>query len=329
MTGSFYCVPSGKATVIYRVYNPPKLRYKYPDGDWQEITALNGGQLTYTREREPGQCCPREYYVNFSIKIVRCFDMATIVNTTRDALVPGKIRGFYLGLMPGRITGTHFYAQIENCDGSISYRSIYSRISNFVTTGCPNKNGSTSNIYLPACSFTINSIVPEDQGLDNCGDCVFQVFEDGQLIFQQKNPDCPQVANIPCSLSETENQIAITKIPYLERVEVVPYAYEAFGLNTYRVPIPSECLNVYQSNITALIPPTEGVPVPTQISGYQFVDQICSAPGCPPPKFEVICQGKECPDGTCTCVNGNTVCCYNDQGIAVEQIPLDQYTGQL
>lgn len=323
MTGSFYCVPSGKATVIYRVYNPPKLRYKYPDGDWQEITALNGGQLTYTREREPGQCCPREYYVNFSIKIVRCFDMATIVNTTRDALVPGKIRGFYLGLMPGRITGTHFYAQIENCDGSISYRSIYSRISNFVTTGCPNKNGSTSNIYLPACSFTINSIVPEDQGLDNCGDCVFQVFEDGQLIFQQKNPDCPQVENIPCSLSETEQQITTTKVPYLERFEVVDYGYGIIalpgGINIDYYDIPPECLNLYVSTITA--PTKYGTP-DNSAPNYHYVAQICSAPGCPPPQYQVICGDVEqCPEGTCEVDCGTVICCYGSDGKPVKTIP--------
>ena len=80
MTGSFYCVPSGKATVIYQVYEGAKLRYKYNNEDWQEITPNNGGELTYTTEElppPPGQC-PVRYKVDWSTFVF------TSSSTTRE-----------------------------------------------------------------------------------------------------------------------------------------------------------------------------------------------------------------------------------------------------
>ena len=42
----------------------------------------------------------------------------------------------------------------------------------------------------------------------------------------------------------------VEKLPYLERLEVVPFAYQNFGFSLYQADIPDECLNIYLNDST-------------------------------------------------------------------------------
>jgi hypothetical protein len=169
--------------------------------------------------------------------------------------------------------------------------------------------------------------------VQNCSpnQCQFKVFKNGQTIYNETRSTCPEVQKISCTLSEQNKAVKVNKLPYLERVEVVPYAYLNFGLNVFQAAIPSNCLNIYNNLTTTIIPLFNGFPTPSNSSqaNYNFVDQICSYPGCPPPQFDVICdcQCQSCPGDTCPIECGDHICCYNDYGVSVQTIPKANYCG--
>jgi hypothetical protein len=129
--------------------------------------------------------------------------------------------------------------------------------------------------------------------------------------------------------------IEIKKLPYLERVEVRNQSINPtfIGLSNAPIldvsPLPPECLNVYLTYILA--PPilSNYVPLPGVFNPYQFIAQICSAPGCPPPLYDVICSDccEKCPDYTCPIECGDEICCYNDYGVSVQTIPKSNFCG--
>ena len=50
--GTFHCIPQGCGRVLYQEYLPPKVRWRYPGEDWQEIEGDN-----YEVDNRPAQCC--------------------------------------------------------------------------------------------------------------------------------------------------------------------------------------------------------------------------------------------------------------------------------
>jgi hypothetical protein len=173
---------------------------------------------------------------------------------------------------------------------------------------------------------------------DTCGNlsssCIFKVFKNGAIVHTETRTVCPEVEKIPCKLSDINHSIEIKKLPYLEKVEVVPYAYSAYKLPGVTAPIvqadkiPAECLNIY-NNAIYVIPPS-GIGIYSNATPFDsFVAQICSAPGCPPPEYQVICdcQCQTCPGDTCPIECGDRICCYNDYGVSVQSIPKSDYCG--
>ena len=75
----------------------------------------------------------------------------------------------------------------------------------------------------------------------------------------------------------------------------------------------------------------ETVPLPGAVNPYVFIAQISSAPNCPPPEYTVICDCamcESCPDGTCPVECNGHICCYDTTtGVAVKEIPIDEYCG--
>ena len=182
----------------------------------------------------------------------------------------------------------------------------------------------------PGSIYRIVDAVRVDGGVENCTQCFFSVYRGREIVHTEVRDNCPQVEQLPCRLSDVINEIKIEKIPYLQRLEVVDFFYQNFGLNVYQRKIPDECWNVYR-NLTTVIPPaSQGIPVPANnLQGdYELILQICSAPGCPPPEYNVICDCdcEKCPDGTYPVECGNHVCCYDTStGKAIKEIEIEKF----
>jgi len=166
--------------------------------------------------------------------------------------------------------------------------------------------------------------------------CKFTIYKEGEIIYQEIRDDCPEVEQTDCRLSDIQRQITIEKEAYLQRVEIRNQNIDLIFVSPLEVPLldvsqlPNNCLNIY--NTYTLAPPilSNFVPLPGAINPYQFIQQIASASGCPPPEYEVICDCdcQNCPDGTCAKECDDHICCYDTStGQAVLEIPLDQYCG--
>ncbi len=137
-------------------------------------------------------------------------------------------------------------------------------------------------------------------------------------------------------MSDEVKRFTIDKVPYTERIEVRDQSIDTVFVQPGNIPfiettaLPEECLNVY--NTYTLAPPvlSEFVPIPGVINPYNFIRQICSAPGCPPPEYQVLCDScdcENCPPGTRAVTCNGVVCCYGSDGTSVKSIALADYCG--
>lgn len=141
-------------------------------------------------------------------------------------------------------------------------------------------------------------------------------------------------------MSKEQKVIKIKKIPFLERVEVVNYGYDVrlgfaidgpkdYGFLLVKDNIPDECLNIYKNNIASTIPNNFFQIANTAENNYQLIAQICSAPDCLPPQYNVECDCdrncEECPPGTCPLSCDDRICCYDDYGKSIKEILIDNY----
>ena len=121
----------------------------------------------------------------------------------------------------------------------------------------------------------------------------------------------------------------IEKLPWLEKIEVVPYYYNyEFGgfINPFkpRGEIPRHCLNVYLTNtqgnvLSGLLSPGN----PSFSDATELILQFCGDdPGkLEPPDYVVQCKCQEkCPEDTCSVECIDHYCCYNSQGKAIKEI---------
>jgi hypothetical protein len=164
---------------------------------------------------------------------------------------------------------------------------------------------------------------------------LLKIFKNGQKVYQQTRTTSPNVEIIPCSLSSISKAIKIKKLPFLQRIDVVPYGYnyvipDPNGQSiTTTYDIPPECLTIW--NVPFNLPSAYGNISDGGLSiplSFIYIGQICSAPGCPPPAYEVICDCCQvCPDGTCPIECGDEICCYNDYGVSVQTIPKSDFCG--
>ncbi len=315
--GNWHCIPSNCATVHYCEYEPPKIRWQYPNEPWQEI---NGADDYSTQVATP----------NFTGG--QCFDRY-VIKVTGDRYYYGNFVQSY----------TAFNSEVGGPIKDIKVVYYGWCLLQIVST---DSNGNDYTFYQPigspGNSFVITSIVitKVNGQIDNCGDlpssCTFTITKNGQTVHTETRAVCPEVQKIPCKLSGVRHSIKIKKIPYLERVEVRDQSINTVYLppaNTPLIdvsPLPTECLNVYVTYILA--PPilSNFVPLPGAFNLYQLIAQICSAPDCPPPEYQVICDCnscESCPDGTCALECDGQICCYGSDGVSVKQIATSNYCG--
>lgn len=336
MVGNWYCVPSSCGRVVYREYLPPVVRWRYPGEAWQEI---EGDDFTIVEELDLS--------LNTNYQIIAHTPL-TVTNgqqqqwNTTDTVYSSQIQAngiedWYLKIFWNKTNSFYYrypptayfscFSENGNQAPSASQRSatfdlVYKTQGTWIT-----KRLATTN------ALWLIRIEPVNPNLRKTI-CNLTITNNGQIVYEETRSVCPEVEQLPCRLSDEIKQITIEKIPYLERIEVIDYAYQNFGLNVLRRDIPNECLNIYNNLTTSIIPLPGGIPTPSnnpidQDYDYGFIQQICSASNCPPPAYQVICDCncESCPKDTCPVECGDHICCYDDNGIAVKSIPIDNYCG--
>ncbi len=323
--GLFHCIESSCARVEYQEYLPPIIRWRYPGEEWQEIEADNYSIETVETELE------LDAYYYWEAQVIwqyRYGEGQLIRNYTVQDLQFGSYN--HHGIPLGRPLFSEVSAGRSQLN--IPYEST-------------NLNSTSYNLYVSSSyvpiSWTFYNIckVPNSnvrdcsQGEPPPTNCKFTVYKDGQIVYQNTASECPEVEQLPCHLSRITEVINIKKLPYLERVEVrdesiniisigFPLSLPFLEINE----LPSECLNIYLTATPASPFPQDNIPIPTFVNPYLFIAQICSADGCPPPAYQVICECCEhCPDNTCPVECNGHICCYDQQGIAVKQIDSTAY----
>jgi hypothetical protein len=330
--GSFHCVTSGCAKVVYREYEQGYLEYQYPNEAKQVIY---GNNLTYTTINNPpayyGGGCAKSYAVQYQQAIISNGAFVGWGAITTGGFLAGNTGPFSNPKM--YIAGTdygileHWWFRFSGVPPAFpNGRTREYLITAINSLGQERTflNNFGSGVKLLGFIASDGTAPPE---CDPPGECIFTVFKNGQQIFTRTAPTCPTVNVFPPQLKEEQKTIFIKKFPILERIEVVDYSYEPLGLNVVRGDIPDNCLNIYRNGVTALIPPPL-IGVPYLAGNYDFIAQICSDTDCFPPEYEVICEDcecRQCPSNTCAVECGDFICCYGDDGVAIESIPKDEY----
>ena len=322
--GNFHCIPSSCARVVWREYLPPVVRWRYENEDWQEIEADD-----YAIEQKQGQCRGIQYYVDIYRDRYRHGQLIERNALKRD-VVYGEIEDAYI---ENTQNDTHpnltaVYSVVIGKDRYGRYNYRRSLIDGDGRTGILK-------------SVNIHRV---DKQPDNCGDCIFTVYKNDEIVHEETRDVCSEVEKLPCRLSDISKEIKIDKFAYLERIEVIPWRYQnTLGLlplaegdyASYRAIIPDECLNIYKNLTVTIIPQGQSFGTPTNATqaSYGFITQICSAPDCPPPEYTVICDCdncRECPADTCAVACDGHVCCYDTTtGKAVNSIPLAEYCNDI
>ena len=344
MTGNWFCVPDGCARVSYRPYLPPGIRYRYPGEDW---VSVDGDDYSLKKTYDFGNS---GFYVyadatvqvqssnpNFKYNGYGCNDTITI--RSRVTISGGEILDYELNDFVERdqvqlkLTtnlGIDF-VEFQYPDSNGNFPSYLNRFSVPYIGDCSEPEDPTSASSVGVKDVRNIRFEGISGNQPEIKSCTLTITKDGQVVYQETRDICPEVEREQtCKLSDTWQEIKVEKTNYLERVEVVPYEYKNFALGVYQGKIPEQCLNIYKNTTATIIPQFEGIPTPSNSaeSTYGFIQQICSAPGCPPPEYIVTCDCdcQSCPDNTCAVFCDNHVCCADKlTGKTVIQIPLEDY----
>lgn len=303
--GNFHCIPSNCGTVTYREYLPPVVRWRYPGEEWQEI---QGDDYT-VEQKYPDNT---KFVVDFSVDY---YGYGNYINSFSNRRIPYLFPGKIIDIYGYEYDGNYYtHVVIKWIENNTGLEKIYRY---FVNTSPNSKYIVTDWIATP------------DRPPTNCE---FKIFNQEELVYIETRNTCPEVEKLPCRLSDVTKQIKIEKIPYLERIEVRSEGIDYISLLPpilQGYDIPDECLNIYLTY--TLAPPiiSEYKPIPGVTNPYQFIQQICSVPGCPPPKYEVICDCNDCescPENTCVVECEGNICCYDKvTGKSIKSIPIDNY----
>ena len=311
---NFHCIPEACAEIRYRKYLSPAVRWRYPGEEWQEIEA---DDFTLEKDKgdrdfDGGQCADQIY---------QCYCVANGKKVAGEE-IQGRITEFHClrrGKQNKAQTGEivqRYTIVLRNDRGETRVRDTLDEISDgydFIKEVIPTRN-------LPECDD------------DESDECTFTITQQGNVVHTETRDDCPEVEQLPSRKSDRTEVIKVKKSTYLQQIEVINQGIEAYGsggLLSDTYPLPEECLNIYKTSVA--VPPTSNNfdSAAEIFSPYEFVAQICSSPGYPPPEYNVVCRcGEECPDGTCAVFCGDYVCCHNPStGTAIQQIPIDEYAG--
>ncbi len=310
---NFHCIPEECGQVVYREYLPPVVRWRYPGEQWQEIEGDD-----YSIEQLPAQCCGSwdltvEYYVP------GCNGIQTYSGTRTVRIPYGTFRRLEYTL-DNPFVRSSIQIVYWDCNQKIE-KTLSVWGSSGKSSVIANCGDSTAIHDQPGSTYQVVNAVRIGGSDLGCTECTFTVYKNQQIVHSEQREDCPEVEVLPCRLSDVVKEIEVKKIAYYQAIEIADFARDTL----FTVPIPSNCLNIYITNIQASI-----IPLPDIYPDYTFVAQICSDIGCPPPEYQVICdcECESCPDGTCPVDCGAHICCYEASGVAVKSIKRENYCNQ-
>ena len=344
MTNNFLCIPNECTRIKYQPYEKQGgVRYRYPGQDWK----LVDGDDFEIEDNRLGQCEETYYMIEYH------YNSQSQITLSSSPPIPSKPLVLRKPVGKAIVVNPMAELKFEPRAGEVVtfshglYTATFNETVTNVRYEIRHSNGATYSAWigLRAVPGSIKpKIIRLDGKPDDCGNCTLKIFKDGKIVYERTADDCPEAEilnpeqdGIDCKLADQVQTITIDKLPYLQRVEIRNqsiYPAYIFGQPVPLLdikPLPDECLNIYKTYVLAAPILSNFIPLPGLIDPYQFVAQICSAPGCPPPKYEVVCNcGEFCPDETCAVSCQDVVCCYNpDTGIAVDEIPIEDYAGDL
>lgn len=334
--GNWHCVPSSCAEVIYQEYLSGKIRWRYGTEPWQEII---GAGFTYTTKIIQNLTQNTNYQLVYDSPIVSngILQGWTNVEYKYQLGTRNGISDWSLTFVDWKGTYT---GKLEHSNASSNPANFPPAGQRYVTVFVNLNTGNGQQTVQINTSTGLRGLrIEQTNAALRSTSCEFKIFKQGVQIRSETRSTCPQVEIIPCNLNPVSKKIEIDKYRYLDRIEVVPYAYDVrlglivdgnYGLLLAKKPIPPECLNIYKNDVTSTIPTDFGNFANTVETAYNLIAQICSYPGCPPPKYEVLCDScgcESCPGDTCPVECNGVICCYNDYGVSVKEIALADYCG--
>ena len=308
--GNFHCIPEACGRVVYREYLPSVVRWRYPGENWQEIEGDD-----YSIDELPAQCCGT-WDITVYYSVPGCNGTQAYSGAGVKRIPYGTYQRLeYRTDNPFARTSIQlvYYDCVQNKE-----KALFVWSSTGKSSVIPNCGDSEAIHDMPGSTYQIVDAVRVDGSDEGCTKCKFVIYKNQQIVHSETREECPEVEILPCRLSSEVKQIKIEKLIYYQGIEVVNFARDTI----FTVSIPSNCLNIYVTNLQPSI-----IPLPDVYSDYIFVAQICSNIGCPPPEYNVICdcECESCPDGTCPVECGAHICCYEASGVAVKSIPIENY----
>ncbi len=353
--GRFHCIGDGCAEVHLREYTPPLVRWRYSEEEpWQEIVGDDyqieddSPQFEFTGRRK------------YQIRAKAIVDGRVPITPPYGHLPTKYADGELIEVFTtGTYTAPIFsvkpnYSAEHNLNFEIVYTSKnggnvyldYCEKRTVVVPAFTVKEGVFSGVarYTTPTASTpaINTLIGLfDYELVDMGEanpcindlpfeCTLKIYLKGELIHEEVNNTCPEVEQLPCQLGEVQI-IKTDKDNWQEKIHVVSNS-ESNDLEIYLREliggtIPDECIEVWKTPVLDL-PDFDSTifDFTTNTFGeeqYEYLGQYCSSVGCPPPKYEVICNDycQGCPADTCEVDCGDHLCCYDGDGVAVESIP--------
>lgn len=325
---SDYCISLTEAVIEYQPYQTGKVVYQYPGEESQEIKSQNCGNLTYQLTEETLQTCSGQRFL-FNSKI----ENGQVLNRYGRTCVWELYNQEFLSLeLWGVIEVEFLNYELFSTSGCRTIVNSSNKIGGYgkVVVISDEDDESTErkeniifdNQYFSSSKVLVDhqtflyQISPLDGGCPP--QCKFEVFEDGDLIYQEIRQECPIVEVIDPQLSPDFKTVKIGKQAATETIKIIDYGVSIDGRLDPPVGyhnIPDSCLNIYVIAINLFNNNSSGNYYSNPL---RFVRQICSDFGCPPPEFNVICsESQECPSGTCAVKCNGHICCYDKNGIAV------------
>lgn len=323
-----FCVEGSGAWCVKAIVptiTPEKIRYRYPDEDWQELEAKD-----YFIVQPPS--VPAEW--GDTGEFYDCF-----IEDTNKAFVecifqamPYRYRLLVNnGYAPFKVFSEDYGTDFTVLDANTCQRVAVAEVPvKRYTVRCQETpNGSNYSRILAdiraEASLPVNNILRiqklikssnGEQWQSPASRCIFRVFDgNNQEVFSRTESVCPQVEVIPekCEFKPQNKQI------------VAKHRKIALLLNQYlKVDTEDNCI------VVRVI--TEGVndSFPSNLIFRREIARVCSPEGCPPPQYEVECpckpcDGKKCPPGTKTRILiGNRLQCVDANGCIISEIPFDK-----
>lgn len=330
--GRFNCIGDKCGTIDYQEFRGGGVQWQYPGETLQEYL----GADNYSTEVIDNFSANTNY--RFYRRVIPTANLSTGVWGNESLVSPGFVSNgivsWNLRVVWRQSSFSRFPPTARFFTGEsqpYSTLSINDRQADFYLSYTNNLGTVTERFLGTSTGVWVTRIEATNPAL-RFTQCIFKVFKDNQVVYQRTASVCPSAEIIPCVLSDELKKITINKTPYLSAISVLPYGIHAVKIQGFpfplqqQYPIPANCLNVYRDEIFDIIPNDD----PNDPVAGDFIAQICSSVGCPPPQYQIICKCNDCencPPGTCPVKCGDKVCCYDDYGKSIREIPIEDYCG--